>query len=273
MRVLSKPEIDHAIMLSELNLVLENFGIQRVEEEDDAEALKEEVENRKQKMTKKKQIKAFIHSNASQEGQAVYEVMLAVLERFDFQPEQLMGALAQHKYEQLIKSKKKEAKVELIKRDDFLEVVRAKTGIELMQLGEGMLVELLSQVLFLDAKYADVYQMKSIQQLLEECVLRLQREEQERKALEDFYKPGRPTRPREPNTQLERVGELDEEPSNDNNISNDQGANKEENVEVLNFEELMSREDEERTGSLQLNEIAEDAANEDRLSPSHPSHA
>jgi len=31
-----------------------------------------------------------------------------------------------------------------------------------MQLGEGMLVELLSQVLFLDAKYADVYQMKSI---------------------------------------------------------------------------------------------------------------
>lgn len=39
-------------------------------------------------------------------------------------------------------------------------------------------------------------------------------------------------------------------------------------MEVLNFEELMSREDEERTGSLQLNEIAEDAANEDRLSPS-----
>jgi hypothetical protein len=27
MRVLSKPEIDHAILLNELNLVLENFGI------------------------------------------------------------------------------------------------------------------------------------------------------------------------------------------------------------------------------------------------------
>jgi hypothetical protein len=27
MRVLSKPEIDHAILLSELILVLENFGI------------------------------------------------------------------------------------------------------------------------------------------------------------------------------------------------------------------------------------------------------
>jgi len=31
-----------------------------------------------------------------------------------------MAALQEHKYEQLIKSKKKEAKVELIKRDDFL---------------------------------------------------------------------------------------------------------------------------------------------------------
>ena len=30
MRVLSKPEIDHAILLNELNLVLENFGISKV---------------------------------------------------------------------------------------------------------------------------------------------------------------------------------------------------------------------------------------------------
>ena len=162
MRVLSKPEIDHAILLSELILVLENFGIQRVPEEEDPDALKEDAEKRKQKNTKKKQIKAFIHQNPSQEGQAVYEVMLAVLERFNFQPELLMQALTAHKYEQLIKSKKKEAKVELIKRDDFIEVVRSTTGIELMQLGEGVLVELLSQILYLDAKYADVYQIKSI---------------------------------------------------------------------------------------------------------------
>jgi len=32
MRVLSKPEIDHAILLNELNLVLENFGIQKIED-------------------------------------------------------------------------------------------------------------------------------------------------------------------------------------------------------------------------------------------------
>lgn len=47
MRVLSKPEIDHAILLQELNLVLENFGIQPTTEENDPESLKEEVEKKK----------------------------------------------------------------------------------------------------------------------------------------------------------------------------------------------------------------------------------
>ena len=49
MRVLSKPEIDHAILLKELNLVLENFGITRTGGEDEGdegaetEAIKERV--------------------------------------------------------------------------------------------------------------------------------------------------------------------------------------------------------------------------------------
>jgi hypothetical protein len=49
MRVLSKPEIDHAILLNELNLVLENFGITKVEDQavDDPETLKEDIEKRK----------------------------------------------------------------------------------------------------------------------------------------------------------------------------------------------------------------------------------
>ncbi len=54
MRVLSKPEIDHAILLQELNLVLENFGIQDVKGEEDHESFKEEVEKKKLKQTKKK---------------------------------------------------------------------------------------------------------------------------------------------------------------------------------------------------------------------------
>lgn len=146
-----------------------------------------------------------------------------------------MEALSQHKYDQLVKSKKKEARVELIKRHDFLEVIKVNTGIDLVELGEGVLVDVLSQVLHLDSKYTDVYQMKSVQQLVEEVIARVQREEQERRVMEEFYQPqSAQGRPANPGTELERVGELDEEPSNDNNISNDQPAN--EKVEVLNFE-------------------------------------
>jgi hypothetical protein len=54
MRVLSKPEIDHAILLNELNLVLENFGIQKQEDLVDPEQLREDAEKKKQKQTKKK---------------------------------------------------------------------------------------------------------------------------------------------------------------------------------------------------------------------------
>ncbi len=48
MRVLSKPDIDHAILLKELNLVLENFGITRGADGEsglgEAEAIKERAE-------------------------------------------------------------------------------------------------------------------------------------------------------------------------------------------------------------------------------------
>lgn len=50
MRVLSKPEIDHAILLNELNLVLENFGITRQEggaDSIDPDQVKEEAEKKK----------------------------------------------------------------------------------------------------------------------------------------------------------------------------------------------------------------------------------
>ena len=50
MRVLSKPEIDHAILLNELILVLENFGIPK--ESNDrlsSENLTEEAEKKKAK--------------------------------------------------------------------------------------------------------------------------------------------------------------------------------------------------------------------------------
>ena len=50
MRVLSKPEIDHAILLNELILVLENFGIPKESNDKlSTENLTEEAEKKKAK--------------------------------------------------------------------------------------------------------------------------------------------------------------------------------------------------------------------------------
>jgi len=86
-----------------------------------------------------------------------------------------------------VKSKKKEARVELIKKEDFIDIIGERTGIDLNQIADGLLVEILSSLLQLDAKYSDVYQLKNAQQLLEEVFTRYQREEQDRKVLEEFY--------------------------------------------------------------------------------------
>jgi hypothetical protein len=76
MRVLSKPEIDHSIVLNELNLVLENFGI--IIHEEDKEVIQEEAEKKKQKLNKKKLIKNFIHSA---EGDDLYHTLCQVLNK------------------------------------------------------------------------------------------------------------------------------------------------------------------------------------------------
>jgi hypothetical protein len=71
MRVLSKPEIEHCIVVNELALVLENFGI-KSDEMRDPENLQEEVEQKKQKITKKKQIKTAIWDSSSQASEMLY---------------------------------------------------------------------------------------------------------------------------------------------------------------------------------------------------------
>lgn len=67
-----------------------------------------------------------------------------------------------------------------------------------------------------------MYQLKSIQIMLEEVLQRHIREEQERKVMEEFYKPAaqahskKNSRLPKESKELERVGEIDEgEASND----------------------------------------------------------
>lgn len=104
----------------------------------------------------------FVQSSGNPESDDMFEVLRAVLASFNFQIGHLMAVLEERKYEQLVKSKKKEARVELIKRDDFLEIIRERTQIDIASVADGLIVEILSQILQLDSKYNDVFQLKSI---------------------------------------------------------------------------------------------------------------
>ncbi len=101
----------------------------------------------------------------------------------------------------------------------------------------------------------------------------------ERKAIEEFYKPptsgasGRPKRALP--TELEGVRELDEEPSGDHALNIEMQQQPVQNVEVLNFEDLMQQEEydggqPEEDGQQQplLNQITEE--NEELSSPANP---
>lgn len=115
MRVLSKPEIDHCIVVSELQLVLENFGIlpSGSQDQNDTSAiaaaggeeanknvsgnanssmseLREQAEQKKQKQTKKKQIHDAIWRgkdsdvDASQDsGELIYQVFAQLLKAIE----------------------------------------------------------------------------------------------------------------------------------------------------------------------------------------------
>lgn len=118
--------------------------------------------------------------------------MRLYLERFGFSLDQAIGVFDQVKYEQLVKSKKKEVKLELLKSNDFIEVISQVLGIDLTKQEDetsAIICEILIQLTQLDPKYTDVLQLKNVSQLLEEVLARHNQDELDRKVLEDFYKP------------------------------------------------------------------------------------
>lgn len=101
--------------------------------------------------------------------------MCAYLERFEFSLDHAVEVFGQVKYEQLVKSKKKEVKLELLKSNDFIEVISQVVGIDLAKQDEenslnAIMCEILIQLTQLDPKYTDVLQLKNVQQLLEEVL-------------------------------------------------------------------------------------------------------
>lgn len=84
----------------------------------------------------------------------------------------------------MVKSKKKELKLELIKREDFYSIVLEHTGISL---DEDHILGHMQEALQIDARYTEIYQIKSISQMMEEVRLKVEKEQHDRKVLEEFY--------------------------------------------------------------------------------------
>lgn len=58
-----------------------------------------------------------------------------------------MSLLNEYKYEQLVKSKKKETKLELLKKDDLFAVIKTATGLDLSEPEHCELVDMLIHLL------------------------------------------------------------------------------------------------------------------------------
>lgn len=107
MRVLTKPEIQHSVVLNELQMVMENFGLtvdKQVEQPS-----KEELRNKKQKLSKQKMIKELINTNNE-----VYETIMLLMQKIGLSIDTFRAMISKKVYIQAVKYKKKETQVELI---------------------------------------------------------------------------------------------------------------------------------------------------------------
>jgi len=122
MRVLTKADLENAILVKELVVIMENFGIQ--DEEDGVEALEEhQVESSAEKPQQKKKKKKDDLSQLDQESlEILVNVMLALMELNVSLYELFDGAV----FEQQVKTKTKQKTIELIKAEDFFGVLARK---------------------------------------------------------------------------------------------------------------------------------------------------
>lgn len=126
MRVLAKPNMDSAILLSELIVIMENFGIGEDDEGDmegDMEGQSEivggdNIEGSPTDEPKKKKGKGVDLSQLDEKSVKIMaKLMLAMMELNMSLYEFFEGCI----YEQLVKSKKKEDTIEIIKAENFFD--------------------------------------------------------------------------------------------------------------------------------------------------------
>lgn len=172
MRVLTKPNLDNAILVKELIIIMSNFGIpdddhiegQSSEGADNSIVKKEKSESKegssKKKQKKKKGGANFDMSLLDEKSiKILAKLLLALIDLnvslYDF----FDGAI----YEQLVNTKTKQNKVEIIDSKDFFELLQAR-GIRKNKTE----VESLKKFLSIDKTYPNLLMIKKLAKALDE---------------------------------------------------------------------------------------------------------
>ena len=197
LRVLAKPELENAIILNELVMIMENFGVvDELEDEDDvddyerssdgADQSPPDQEPPKEEPKQKRRITLDFSQLEPKGAKILRKLARFLLERY-LHPREFFGPAI---YKQLVKTKKRENNVEILQAKDFY--LRLKIAGVRKTVKE---VDNLNQFLCLDAKFPHLMQVRRVIKALEEVAqgeqaklqeeLRLKHEEELKKLAEE----------------------------------------------------------------------------------------
>jgi len=174
LRVLAKPELENAIILNELVMIMENFGVMdEFEDEDELDDYErssdgdqkpppyqqEASENEKETKPLKKRIKLDFSLLEDKGLKILQKLARFLLERY-LHPREFFGPAI---YKQLVKTKKKENHVEILQAKDFY--LRLKIAGVRKTVKE---FENLNRFLCLDDKFPHLMQVRRVIKALEE---------------------------------------------------------------------------------------------------------
>jgi len=167
MNVLAKPQLENTILLDELIDIMENLGIP--ENEGDSPQAQQDTENNESpeaaQNDDKPKKKGFDVTGLSEDALTLLLNFLMYLEQESMTTSNFFESV---KYEQQVKTKKKQSTVDIVPADDFFRLLEETNEILAdVDLTDGVKLEL-QELLWLEANYKDLLFLKKIDKALKE---------------------------------------------------------------------------------------------------------
>lgn len=121
MNVLAKPQLENTILLDELIDIMENLGIPEGDMSPESNQELNDTEEPEQPTQKEKpKKKAMAVSELSEDSKTLLLNFLVYLEQESMTPANFFASV---KYEQMVKTKKKQSSVDIVPADDFFRLI------------------------------------------------------------------------------------------------------------------------------------------------------